>query len=136
MEVVPIEFPGNMQIPHIFFCRSYLINVCFETFLMWAYPKTGTSLGWTPWLFPPVLKSSTFYIIKADKITHNEKNKGTLCFLVFSCQWSRSGKCSCTWICFNIHLSIIHFIWYKARYTMRGTDVPPNVTRSTKARDV
>ena len=50
------------------------------------------------------------------------------------CQWDRSGGYSCTWICLNIYLSIIYFIWYTARYTMTRTCVPPDVTRSTKLR--
>ena len=48
------------------------------------------------------------------------------------CQWSHFGGYSCTWICFNIYLSIIYFIWCMMRYTMRWTRVPPNVTSSTK----
>ena len=57
------------------------------------------------------------------------------CFLMSLCQWDRSGGHSCTWICFNIYISITYFIWYTARYTMRRTHVPPNVTRSAKLRD-
>ena len=57
------------------------------------------------------------------------------CFLMPSFKWGCSGRYSCTWICVNIYLSIICFIWYRARYTMRRTRVPPNVTRSTKLRD-
>ena len=56
------------------------------------------------------------------------------CFLMSSCQWGRSGGHSCTWICFNIYLSIIYFIWYRTTYKMRQTRVPPNITRSTKLR--
>ena len=54
------------------------------------------------------------------------------CFLMSSYQWGCSGGYSCMWICFNIYLSIICFIWCIVRYTMRQTCVPPNVTRSTK----
>ena len=50
------------------------------------------------------------------------------CFLMSPYQWDRSGGYSCTWICFNIYLSIIYFIWYM----MRWTCVPPNITWSTK----
>ena len=56
------------------------------------------------------------------------------CFLMSPCQWGRSGGYSCTSICFNIFLSIIYFTWRTARYAMRRTSVPPNVTRSTKLR--
>ena len=52
------------------------------------------------------------------------------CFLMSPCQWGRSSGYSCMWICFNIYLSIIYFIWCMVRYTMRRTHVPPNVTRS------
>ena len=54
------------------------------------------------------------------------------CFLMSPCQWGHSGQYSRTWICFNIYLSIIYFIWYMARYTMKPTHVPPNIARSTK----
>ena len=52
--------------------------------------------------------------------------------LMSPCQWGCSGGYSCTWICFNIYLSIINFIWYMARYMMRQTCVHPNTKRSTK----
>ena len=35
---------------------------------------------------------------------------------------------------FQHYLSIIYFIWYTARYMMRQTCVPPNITRCTKLR--
>ena len=50
------------------------------------------------------------------------------------CQWGRSGGYSCTWICFNICLSIIYFIWCTASYTMKQTCLPQNIKRSTKLR--
>ena len=56
------------------------------------------------------------------------------CFLIFPCKWGCSGGYSCTWICFNTYISIIYFIWCTARYTMKRTRVPSNVTRSTKLR--
>ena len=49
-------------------------------------------------------------------------------------QWELSGAYSRTWVCFYIYLSTIYFIWHMARYKMRLTCVPPNVTRSTKLR--
>ena len=57
------------------------------------------------------------------------------CFFISPCQWGCFGGCSCTWISFNIYLSIIYFISYMARYTTRQTRVPPNVTRSTELRE-
>ena len=33
------------------------------------------------------------------------------CFLMSSCQQGRSDRYSCSWICLNIYLSIIYFIW-------------------------
>ena len=54
------------------------------------------------------------------------------CFLMSPCQLGHSGGYSCTWISFNIYLSIINFIWYPVRYIIRRTSTPPNVTRSTK----
>ena len=45
-----------------------------------------------------------------------------------------SSGCSCTWTCFNIYLSIIYFIWYTVRNTMKQICVPPNATRNTKLR--
>ena len=56
------------------------------------------------------------------------------CFVSSTCQWGRSGGYGCMCICSNIYLSIIYFIWCKARYTMGLTLVPSNVTRSTKLR--
>ena len=53
-------------------------------------------------------------------------------FLMSPCQWGCSGGYSCTWICFNIYLSIIYFIWYMVRYTMKRAHVISNVTRNTK----
>ena len=53
-------------------------------------------------------------------------------FLMSRCWWDRSGGYSCTWICFNIYLSIIYFTWCRTRYTMRQTCVPPNVIGSIK----
>ena len=53
------------------------------------------------------------------------------CFLMSPCHWGRSGGYICTWICFNIYLSIIHLIWCTGRHTMRRTRVSPNVTQST-----
>ena len=44
-------------------------------------------------------------------------------FFISPCQWGCSGGYSCKWICFNSYLSVICFIWYTARYTMRWTRV-------------
>ena len=57
------------------------------------------------------------------------------CFLMTPCQWGCSVRYSCTWISFNTYLSIIYFIWWTVRYTMRQTCVPPNILRSTKLWD-
>ena len=54
------------------------------------------------------------------------------CFLMSPYQWGRSGGYSCTWICFNIYLSIIYFIWCTASYTMRRTRVPSNVKKGAQ----
>ena len=45
------------------------------------------------------------------------------------------GGYSCTQISYKIYLSIIYFIWCTARYMMRQTRVPPNITKSTKLWD-
>ena len=52
------------------------------------------------------------------------------CFLISPYKWGRSDGCSCIWICFKCYFSIIYFIWYMARYTMRQTPV----TRSTSCK--
>ena len=53
------------------------------------------------------------------------------CFLTPLCQQGLSGGYSCAWICFNIYLSIMYFMWWMLR-NMRWKCVPPNVTRSIK----
>ena len=58
--------------------------------------------------------------------------EGHQCFSISPCQWGCSGGYSCRWICFNIYLSIIYFIWCTLKYTMRQTCVHPNIIRSTK----
>ena len=54
------------------------------------------------------------------------------CFLMSPCQWGCSRGYSSMWICFNIYLFLIYFIWCMVRCMMRQTQVPPNITRSTK----
>ena len=39
------------------------------------------------------------------------------CFSMSPYPLGRSGGYRCTWICFNIYLSRIYFMWYKVRYT-------------------
>ena len=56
------------------------------------------------------------------------------CFITFPCKWGRSGGYSCIWICFNIYLLIIYFIWQTARYTIRRGHVLLFVPRSTQLR--
>ena len=46
----------------------------------------------------------------------------------------KNTEYSSTWIYSNIFLSVVHFIWCTARYMVRQTLVPCNVTRSTKLR--
>ena len=56
------------------------------------------------------------------------------CFITFPCKWGRSGGYSCIWICFNIYLLIIYFIWQTARYTIWRGHVLLFVPRSTQLR--
>ena len=52
--------------------------------------------------------------------------------LMSPCRWDHSGGYSCTWICFNIYLSKIYFIWCTERYTLKRIHVTLKVKRSTK----
>ena len=74
-----------------------------------------------------------FYLSVLSYLLDNENTRGTSMFVNVPSQWGLSSGYKYFWICFNIYLSIIYFIWYTARYTnTRWTRVPPNATRSTK----
>ena len=63
---------------------------------------------------------------------NSEDTRGTSMFLNVSMSMRSFWWNSCIWICFSIYTSIIYFIWYTARYMMRWTRAPRNVTGSTK----
>ena len=102
----------------------------FHNFL---FVFTLISVGKTqPAIFPQIQQWNTKKSCEFFSKLTLKTPKECQCFLMPSCQWGLSGGYSSTWICFNIYLSIIYFICYTARYMMRQTRVPPNITRSTK----
>ena len=80
------------------------------------------------------LKFNNEILKKVLNLQRHQRNKNV--FVMSSCQWGCSGGYSCSWIFCNIYLSIIFFIWYTVRFTIKQTKgVRPINTRSTKLQD-